>query len=132
MEDNPGPDIKMIILGAFLLSIGVLCNILACVIWKNWLLFIVVVAYFLAPIPNVLFARCGDPMDMSGSNRSFKDLGYFLTGVFVVSGFALPAVLTHIQIIAWQALILSLAGGLIVYGTILAYLHKYYNTTDQF
>lgn len=57
-------------------------------------------------------------------------MGYFLTGIFVVSGFALPAVLAHVGSLKYEAMGLSIAGGLIVYGTILGYLHKFYIKED--
>lgn len=38
--------------------------------------------------------------DLWTNHSSFKDMGYFLTGALVVSGFALPAVLAHAEIVS--------------------------------
>lgn len=42
-----------------------------------------------------------------------------MTAIFVVSGLAIPAVLAHVRIIQLGALFMSIAGGIVVYGTIL-------------
>eukprot|EP01119_Soliformovum_irregulare_P002504 TRINITY_DN12754_c0_g1_i1.p1 TRINITY_DN12754_c0_g1~~TRINITY_DN12754_c0_g1_i1.p1 ORF type:complete len:134 (+),score=35.46 TRINITY_DN12754_c0_g1_i1:43-444(+) len=131
-DESPKVDLKVIILLAGSLALGLLCNLLACFIWKNWLAIIVVIFYFLAPIPNLICSRCGgDPLDASG--RNFRDMGFFLTGAIVISGFGLPAVLTHSEIIRWEALLLAIAGGLIVYVTLLVYIHLFHTKkSDDF
>eukprot|EP01114_Cavostelium_apophysatum_P013225 TRINITY_DN314_c0_g1_i1.p1 TRINITY_DN314_c0_g1~~TRINITY_DN314_c0_g1_i1.p1 ORF type:complete len:134 (-),score=12.77 TRINITY_DN314_c0_g1_i1:48-449(-) len=131
MEESSSPNVKVIIILSGALAVGLLCNILSCVLWKNWLPFLVIVAYVLAPIPNLVCARCGhDPLDASG--RNFKDMGYFLTGFLVISGFGIPAVMAHSQVIRYEALLLALAGGLIVYATILIYLHMFHKKHEDF
>ena len=44
-------------------------------------------------------------------------MGHFLTGVLLMTGAALPLLLAHTGIITTTAAVLSLSGGLIVYGT---------------
>ena len=94
----------------------------------------------LAPLPNALFAHCGGDdftTDYEGSGP--VDLGRFLTATVVVTGFALPLVLAHSEIIRPAACAMSIIGGSyvvipsqpslpyslppysLVYGTILAY-----------
>jgi len=126
MESESGmPNLKVLIGLAGALALGILCNILACVIWGNWLPIFVIIAYFLAPLPNLMCSRCGtDPLDVSG--RNFKDLGFFLTGALVISGFGLPAVLAHAQLIQIPALLLGIGGGIIVYASIIVYIHFFH------
>jgi hypothetical protein len=45
------------------------------------------------------------------------DLGHFLTAMTVVTGFALPLVLAHAEVIQPAASYMSIAGGVLVYGT---------------
>lgn len=52
-------------------------------------------------------------------NRAFQDAGNFMTAIFVVSGLAIPALLAHIKVIEIGALLMSISGGIVVYGTIL-------------
>eukprot|EP01120_Amphizonella_sp_Union-15-10_P008486 TRINITY_DN305_c0_g1_i1.p1 TRINITY_DN305_c0_g1~~TRINITY_DN305_c0_g1_i1.p1 ORF type:complete len:132 (-),score=20.81 TRINITY_DN305_c0_g1_i1:43-438(-) len=119
-------DVHVIIGLAFLLSIGFLLNILACAIYGSWWPFFVVVAYFLAPLPNICCQNLGTGYQDS-KEKAFRNAGYFLTGAIVVTGFALPAVLTHARVIKHaEALILGVSGGLVVYTTILVYLHKFH------
>lgn len=100
---------------------------------------IVALIFVLAPLPNALFAHCGGDdftTDYEGSGP--VDLGRFLTATVVVTGFALPLVLAHSEIIKPAACTMSIIGGSyvikflaprtahnhtsrLVYGTILAY-----------
>jgi len=124
MEEDGSINVKIIIPLAALICVGVVLNLLACILWHNWLPIIVVITYFLAPLPNFLFGRC--TTDAFDNSSSFKDMGYFLTGALVVSGFALPAVLAHAEIIAIPALAMSIAGGIIVYATLLFYIRRFH------
>lgn len=68
--------------------------------------------FVLAPLPNALFSHCGGDdfaSDYEGSGP--VDLGRFLTSVIVVTGFALPIVLAHSEIIHPAACIMSIVGG---------------------
>jgi len=49
------------------------------------------------------------------------DFGRFCTGFLVVMGIALPAVLAHSEIIRIPAMIMSIVGGLLIYGTIISF-----------
>ncbi|KAG0243535.1 Vacuolar protein sorting-associated protein 55 [Mortierella sp. GBA43] len=78
--------------------------------------------YVLAPLPNVIFGRLADRQDfMSDYQGGFADAGYFLTGLMVVTGFCLPVVLAHASVITVPAMIMSIAGGVLIYGTIISY-----------
>jgi len=125
-------DIKVIFGLAFIMSIGLLLNILACVVFppSNWWPIFVVIAYFLAPIPNILCANCNRGYESTHGN-SFKNAGYFITGVLIVSGFALPGVLAHLDLMNTKALFMGLAGGLVVYGAVLTYLHCFHTPSES-
>jgi hypothetical protein len=58
-------------------------------------------------------------MDSSGS--AVADFGRFLTGFLVLMGVALPAVLAHSGAIQVPAMIMSILGGLLIYGTIISF-----------
>jgi len=131
-EDGPkAPSLKVMILLAASLSLGFVCNLLACLIWHNWIAIIVVVTYILAPIPNILCGRCGESDPFNPSGKNFKDMGYFLTAVLLVSGFALPSVLAHCNVIVVGALLLSLGGGVIVFASLIAYIH-FFHKQDEY
>eukprot|EP01117_Protostelium_nocturnum_P002787 TRINITY_DN1370_c0_g1_i1.p1 TRINITY_DN1370_c0_g1~~TRINITY_DN1370_c0_g1_i1.p1 ORF type:complete len:133 (-),score=41.17 TRINITY_DN1370_c0_g1_i1:78-476(-) len=125
MESEDGSiNLKLVCFLALSICVGFTLNLLACILWHNWLPIIVVITYVLAPLPNFIFGRC--QTDAFEQTSTWKDLGFFLTGALVVSGFALPAVLAHSHIIANNALIMAIAGGVIVYGTLLFYIHKFH------
>ncbi|KAH9951943.1 vacuolar protein sorting 55 protein [Amylocystis lapponica] len=114
--------IKTVILLSFVLAVGFLLIILSCALWSNWLPLLVALTFVLAPLPNALFSRCGGDefaTDYDGPGR--QDLGQFITATIVVTGFAFPLVLAHSEVIRPAACAMSIVGGALVYGTILAY-----------
>jgi hypothetical protein len=60
------------------------------------------------------------------------DLGRFITSIIVVTGFAFPLVLAHAEVIRPMASIMSIVGGGLVYGTILAYSAVFKQDTEEF
>ena len=127
-----------VILLSFVLAVGFLMIILSCALWSNWLpLFVgsfiflrldypfplllclirscawTALTFIVAPLPNALFSHCGGE-DFStdyGEGSGPIDLGRFITAFIVVTGFALPLVLAHSEIIKPGASIMSLIGG---------------------
>ncbi|KAF8212192.1 vacuolar protein sorting 55 [Mycena galopus ATCC 62051] len=109
---------------AMVLAVGFLMIILSCVLYANWLPLLVALIFVLAPLPNALFAHCGSDEfagSYEGGSSGPVDLGRFITAMIVTSGFALPVVLAHAQVIHYAACVMSIIGGGLVYGTILAY-----------
>jgi hypothetical protein len=54
-------------------------------------------------------------------SRAYTDFGHWLTGLLIITGLALPIVWSHAHIITPAAAIMAVAGGLIVYFTIVGY-----------
>eukprot|EP00842_Homolaphlyctis_polyrhiza_P000722 jgi/Hompol1/1650/HPOL_000824-RA len=118
---------KTIILLAFLLASGILSVILSCALGNNWLPLISVFTFILAPLPNIICRRAAGSRDFMSSddNKGVLDAGYFITSFMIVSGIALPVVLNHSAVITDVALILSLCGGILIYITMIGYLHYF-------
>jgi len=114
--------LKTIIALSFVLAVGFLLVILSCALWKQYLPLLVVFTYVLAPLPNWICGRCANPDDFveSGGN-AILDFGKFCTGFLVLMGIALPAVLAHSSIIAYPAMVMSIVGGILIYGTIISF-----------
>ncbi|PBK96911.1 vacuolar protein sorting 55 [Armillaria gallica] len=115
--------LKTVILLSFVLAVGFLLIILSCALWHNWLPLLVALTFVLAPLPNAVFSHCGSD-DFSSHYEGGGgpiDLGRFITSLVVVTGFALPVVLAHSDVITKSACVMSIIGGGLVYGTILAY-----------
>jgi len=104
--------------------------ILSCALWHNWLPLIVGVFYLrtvyqyvnqrfsaltfvFAPLPNALFSHCGSDEFITsyGEASGPVDMGRFLTSIIVVSGFALPIILAHSEVIDPKASVMSIIGG---------------------
>lgn len=76
------------------------------------LLMIKALTFVLAPLPNALFSHCGgDEFSASYEGSGPMDLGRFITSFVVVTGFALPIVLMHSEIIRPGACVMSVVGG---------------------
>ncbi|SHO77552.1 Similar to S.cerevisiae protein VPS55 (Late endosomal protein involved in late endosome to vacuole transport) [Malassezia sympodialis ATCC 42132] len=115
---------------SFALALGFLLVILSCALWKNWMPFWSALSFAMAPAPNALFGSLAGADSFSDLNSAYLDMGHFLTGVLLMTGAALPLLLAHTGIITTTAAVLSLSGGLIVYGTIMTYA-AFFHTPDD-
>ncbi|KAI9884529.1 MAG: hypothetical protein M1823_003687 [Watsoniomyces obsoletus] len=114
--------LKTIIALSFVLAIGFLLVILSSALWKNYFPLLVVATYVIAPLPNWICGRCSNPDDfIDNAGSALVDFGRFLTGFLVVMGVALPALLAHCGIIVYPAMVMSIFGGLLIYGTIISF-----------
>lgn len=114
--------LKTIITLSFVLAIGFLLVILSSALKHNYLPLLVVATYVIAPLPNWICGRCANPDDfMESAGNAVIDFGRFCTGFLVVMGIALPALLAHSGLIEIQAMIMSIIGGLLIYGTIISF-----------
>ncbi|KAJ3358938.1 Vacuolar protein sorting-associated protein 55 [Allomyces javanicus] len=119
---------------AFALATGFLLVVLSCALYQNWLPLVVVLTYIIAPLPNMICMRCTSAEDIFYSDSGvsgWRDAGYFLTAFLVVTGFALPLALTRSEVIVPAAGIMSVCGGVLVYGTIVTYAHFFSTSGDD-
>ncbi|KAH8772582.1 vacuolar protein sorting 55 [Diaporthe sp. PMI_573] len=118
----PAAGLKTIIALSFVLAVGFLLVILSCALWKVYYPLLVVATYVIAPLPNWICGRCANPDDfVESSGAGVMDLGRFCTGFMVVMGIALPIVLAHSNLISVGAMVMSVTGGLLIYGTIISF-----------
>ncbi|KAL4401127.1 Vacuolar protein sorting-associated protein 55 [Malassezia pachydermatis] len=123
--------INTVIFLSFTLALGFLMVILSCALWSNWMPFWSAVSFALAPAPNVLFGGLAGADSFSDYNNAYLDFGYFLTGLLLMTGVALPLMLAHTSIITGTAALLSLGGGVLIYGTMMTY-GAFFHTPDEF
>ncbi|OAA41710.1 Vacuolar protein sorting 55 superfamily [Metarhizium rileyi] len=118
----PTAGLKTIISLSFVLAVGFLLVILSCALYQSYFPLLVVATYVVAPLPNWICSRCANPDDfVESSGAAVLDLGRFFTGFLVVMGMALPVVLAHSDLIRVEAMIMSIVGGLLIYGTIISF-----------
>ncbi|KAK7533637.1 vacuolar protein sorting 55 superfamily [Phyllosticta citricarpa] len=114
--------LKTIIALSFILAIGFLLVILSCALWHVYYPLLVVATYVIAPLPNWICGRAANPDDfMESAGNGVIDFGRFLTGFLVVMGIALPALMAHCALISVPAMVMSIIGGLLIYGTIISF-----------
>ena len=118
----PAAGLKTIIALSFVLAVGFLLVILSCALFKVYYPLLVVGTYVIAPLPNWICGKASAHDDfMSEGGSSVIELGRFLTGFLVVMGVALPVVLAHCDLIRVPAMVMSIIGGLLIYGTIISF-----------
>lgn len=118
----PTAGLKTIIALSFVLAVGFLLVILSCALWHSYYPLLVVATYVLAPVPNWICSHCANPDDfVESSGAAVLDLGRFCTGFLVVMGIALPVLLAHSNLISAPAMVMSIIGGLLIYGTIISF-----------
>ncbi|KAL2163152.1 hypothetical protein VTH06DRAFT_6988 [Thermothelomyces fergusii] len=118
----PSAGLKTIIALSFVLAVGFLLVILSCALWHSYYPLLVVATYVLAPVPNWICGHCANPDDfVESSGAAVLDLGRFCTGFLVVMGVALPVILAHSNLISTPAMIMSIVGGVLIYGTIISF-----------
>ncbi|KAK4127681.1 vacuolar protein sorting 55 [Parathielavia appendiculata] len=118
----PTAGLKTIIALSFVLAVGFLLVILSCALWHSYYPLLVVATYVVAPLPNWICSHCANPDDfVESSGAAVLDLGRFCTGFLVVMGIALPIVLAHSNAITIPAMVMSVIGGLLIYGTIISF-----------
>jgi len=120
---------------AFVLAVGFLLVILSCALFHNWLPLLVALTFVLAPVPNALASSCARTQDFSAeydTTSPIVDFGRFMTSCTVVTGFALPIVLSHAKVIHPAASLMSLVGGGLIYVTITAYSAVFRQEEDEF
>lgn len=120
---------KIIFLSAFLAS-GFLLILLSCALYGNWHPLWVIFIFLLAPLPNIIALSVESNRDdfltfnndSGNTPSSFEEVCKYLTGVLIISGISLPLTFYHCHIIHFGAMIMSIAGGLVVYGDIITFI----------
>lgn len=93
----------------------------------------VVATFLLAPLPNVICGKIAQSTDyMDDQTSASIDFGQFLTGFLVLSGFAMPIALAHVKVITDAACVMSIIGGVLIYGSIIVYGRFFNNVGDDF
>jgi len=126
--------LKTIIVLSFILAIGFLLVILSSALFQNYLPLLVVATYVVAPLPNYICGRWANTNDFTTENdgSAVVDFGRFFTGFLVVMGIALPVMLFHCGVIAMAAMIMSIAGGLLIYGTMISFSMFFQDENDWY
>lgn len=125
-----GSQVQKILLLSCLMTLGFVLIVLSGALYENWLTLIVVAMFLLAPLPNSLCGHTTSDDFMSDAPDLLADFGRFLTGFFLMSGVALPVVLAHVGLINTNAMLMSLAGGGIVYISLITFGTFFYESDE--
>jgi len=112
------------------LALGFVLIILSSALYHNWLPLTVVLMFLLAPLPNSLCGSARSDDFMSETPDLLVDFGRFFTGFLLVSGVALPVAFAHNGMITVPAMLMSLGGGALIYGTMVTFGAVFYVAED--
>lgn len=129
---------KIIFLLAFL-ALGFLLILLSCALYNNWRPLWVIAVFLAAPLPNIISSTIESTKDdfLTFSNdhghtpSPLQELGKFLTGVLLVSGILLPLTMYHTNLIGLGLTVMSIAGGLLVYGDIIVFIWFFTESEEE-
>ncbi|KAL0631108.1 Vacuolar protein sorting-associated protein 55 [Maublancomyces gigas] len=123
--------LKTIIALSFVLAIGFLLVILSSALFGNYFPLFVVATYCLAPLPNAICSRCSSPDDfIDGAGNGTLSTSAMERVTDGILRIALPAVLAHSGIIQVPAMVMSVIGGLLIYGTIISFTMFFQEESD--
>eukprot|EP01024_Parvocaulis_polyphysoides_P062729 TRINITY_DN72038_c0_g1_i1.p2 TRINITY_DN72038_c0_g1~~TRINITY_DN72038_c0_g1_i1.p2 ORF type:complete len:133 (-),score=13.96 TRINITY_DN72038_c0_g1_i1:244-642(-) len=126
-------DNRVILLLASMFCIGVVLQLLGCVIWNNWWPMLnALVLYVLVPMPYLFFgAGSGDGYSIYSTDleSGWVDAGKFLTGFSAVASIAIPAILFHAQRITVGALVIEIIASIILGAAALDY--EFFSANDS-
>lgn len=122
-------DVRVLGALAFSFSLGVLLQLLGCLLWHNWWPMLTAFMYVLVPMPMLFFGGM-DSSAYGGSTLAsgWVDAGKFLTGFSAVGSIAIPAILYHAEKITGGALTIELAAVAVLGLTVVAW--DYFNNLD--
>lgn len=131
--------LNQIIFLAAVLASGFLLILLSCALYSNYLPLWVILIFLFAPLPNIVGSsvdRARDDFLTFNNSGSDSPLGFlefckFITGFLLVSGVALPLGFYHNNLIALGSMIMSIIGGLIVYGDIIVFIWFFSEGDDE-
>lgn len=129
---------KIIFLSAFL-ALGFLLILLSCALYNNWKPLWVIGIFLVAPLPNIIASSIENNRDDfltfsndHGNNPSpLEEFAKFFTGLLIVSGISLPLTLYHTHLIEFGATLMSIIGGVIVYGDIIVFIWFFNEDEDE-
>ena len=67
---------KTILFLSFLLASGIICVILSCALFGNWLPLLVVLTYLVAPLPNAITKRLARGSSLYGDENEYALFKY--------------------------------------------------------
>ncbi|CAJ1943157.1 unnamed protein product [Sphenostylis stenocarpa] len=120
---------KLVLL-AILVSGGIVLQILACALYKNWWPMLTVITYVLLPMPLLFFVGSDHSSLFSESDNSWVNATKFLTGASAVGSIAIPAILKHSGVISWGAFAMELSSFFVFVSAIMCYLRM--NDEDDY
>ncbi|KAG7663358.1 uncharacterized protein J8A68_003106 [[Candida] subhashii] len=123
---------------SIILSMGFLLVILA-TIYGNWFPIIIGIIFLFAHLPIIITKSIVNSSDYEfnfdpNSNNQTNvviEVGKFLSSFLIVSGIYLPILLHHSLILNQFAMILTIIGGCLIYGTVYTFSSYFDESEDQ-
>lgn len=126
--------IMILVFNSSLLAAGIILILIPCIQYGNWWPLLTIFVHFFAVIFPVMCGGCSfgsDNWSYSGGDETLAMVSWLLVGIFVVLGYAMPAILLRGGMIPKTGLILSFAGGTTILLSILFFVRVVYFTESD-
>ncbi|GME79456.1 unnamed protein product [[Candida] boidinii] len=135
MQFKINPLTKIIGLSS-VLAVGFLFIVLAGALYGNWLTILVGFIFGVAHVPMLITKyynyQFEDYLDDTGSAPTdVIDFGKFLSSFLVTTGVAFPTILDHCHVFTHTATVLTIIGGLLIYGTVVTFTTFFDGTSHE-
>ncbi|RCK65689.1 Vacuolar protein sorting-associated protein 55 [Candida viswanathii] len=134
LKKNP---LNKIIGLSVVLAVGFLLVILAG-IYGNWFPIIIGLIFAVAHLPVAITRNISSSSDYdfnfdstTANANVLVEVGQFVTAFLLVTGVYLPILLNHSLILTKTAMVLSIVGGLLIYGTVYLFSHYFDEPNEE-
>lgn len=117
---------------SMLLASGILLILVPCIQYDNWWPLLTIFVLFLAILFPMMCGGCSpSAMDDTEYNEELVLISWVFTGMFVVTGYAIPSILLRGKYIPEAGLIYSTVGGTVILLSILVFVRIIYFKKDS-
>ncbi|XP_024522009.1 vacuolar protein sorting-associated protein 55 homolog isoform X2 [Selaginella moellendorffii] len=108
---------------AFMFSVGIMMQILACALYSNWWPMLTALMYVMVPMPCLFFGSSSSEslLSVGDATGDWADAAKFLTGFSTVGSIAIPAILRHAMLIEIGAMFLAYSSFIILTSTVILF-----------
>jgi hypothetical protein len=94
--------------------------------------------FLLAPLPNIIGGTIDNGRDNfltfnndTNASNSLQEFCKWITGLLIISGISMPLTFYHCKMIELGSMIMSIIGGVIVYGDIIVFIWFFSDDEDE-
>jgi len=120
-----------LIFTSMLLAAGILLILIPCIQYDNWWPLLTIFVLSFAILIPMVCGGCSHENDGFGQNDDLALISWVFVGIFVVIGYAIPAILLRGKYIPEAGLLFTFAGGTTIITSIMVFVRTIYFKKDS-